>query len=298
MASQTEENCDIQYVFQRRDPAYGMLDSVAVGFATLESGERAECPNPVLNTLAVELTLTGRASFNFGTQSLEEKPDSIVVMLPPLKFHVVAQGRWRSCWFVLWGPLADAYVLALGRRAAALKLDIARHDLRYDVFECCRLIAEQPDAWQWPWLDRVTRVLEFIRTRVASDPEDDSSVKTRATRVMEDNLTRPLPLAGIADALNMSLSSLAHRFRAEAGCSPGHFYKQMRIDKAKQLLVNGLNVAETSEQLGFGDPFHFSRLFKKLEGKSPSVYKDESPGMSLIANESRTRPDADSDAGA
>ena len=49
----------------------------------------------------------------------------------------------------------------------------------------------------------------------------------------------------------------------------------MRIDKAKQLLANGLSVTETGLQIGFENPFHFSRLFKNIEGISPSQFKQQ-----------------------
>ena len=47
----------------------------------------------------------------------------------------------------------------------------------------------------------------------------------------------------------------------------------MRIEKAKELLLqNGCSVSETSEQLGFENPYYFSRVFKKQEGVSPREF--------------------------
>ena len=47
-----------------------------------------------------------------------------------------------------------------------------------------------------------------------------------------------------------------------------------RIDEAKRLLASpGANVAQVAEQVGFADPAHFSRSFKRAEGISPSDYR-------------------------
>ena len=65
----------------------------------------------------------------------------------------------------------------------------------------------------------------------------------------------------------------AHRFKQETGVAPGRAYRQMRIQLARQLLASGLNVKETSEHLGFDNPFHFSRLFRQIEGIPPQQFR-------------------------
>ncbi len=44
------------------------------------------------------------------------------------------------------------------------------------------------------------------------------------------------------------------------------------IEQAKNLLMKGLNVGEVADLLGFEYPHHFSRLFKKVTGSTPSAY--------------------------
>jgi AraC-like DNA-binding protein len=44
------------------------------------------------------------------------------------------------------------------------------------------------------------------------------------------------------------------------------------INQAKSLLMNGHNVSETSRLLGFDFPHHFTRLFKRMTGLTPSEF--------------------------
>lgn len=44
------------------------------------------------------------------------------------------------------------------------------------------------------------------------------------------------------------------------------------VDKGKNLLISGNNISETSSQLGFEYPHHFTRIFKKLTGLTPSEF--------------------------
>ncbi len=56
-----------------------------------------------------------------------------------------------------------------------------------------------------------------------------------------------------------------------------NFYEiinEMRIAKAKELLVDpGLTVAAVCDMVGYNDPAHFSKVFKRLEGISANEYR-------------------------
>ena len=65
-------------------------------------------------------------------------------------------------------------------------------------------------------------------------------------------------------------------FREKYAVSPKQYILRRRLDRAVSLLeTRYYTVAEVAELSGFADPRHFSTVFKKERGCSPSAYKYE-----------------------
>ncbi|MBO5415809.1 MAG: helix-turn-helix transcriptional regulator [Clostridia bacterium] len=79
----------------------------------------------------------------------------------------------------------------------------------------------------------------------------------------------------IANAVNISVSYMNKRFKAEMGITPMKHLTNHRIQRAKILLENTeLSIAEISNSVGFSDPNYFCLVFKKhCNGLSPSAYR-------------------------
>ena len=66
-------------------------------------------------------------------------------------------------------------------------------------------------------------------------------------------------------------------FKAETGKTPLAYLTWLRINKAKQLLVQhiGISIENIAAQCGFLDSFYFSTCFKKHTGMAPMQYRKE-----------------------
>ncbi len=73
----------------------------------------------------------------------------------------------------------------------------------------------------------------------------------------------PVTLAAIA---HISPSYFSALFKQSTGLTPHQYVIQRRIDRAKQLLLQGMSVAEVALNLGFSRQSHLSRHFKRLVG--------------------------------
>ncbi|MBQ8685473.1 MAG: helix-turn-helix transcriptional regulator [Clostridia bacterium] len=93
---------------------------------------------------------------------------------------------------------------------------------------------------------------------------------------ISENYFRPLTLETIAEELHYSASYLSHVFKERNKPSIMQYVKQLKIQKAKELLRNTeKSVIEISELLGFMDSNYFTAVFKKATGKSPRSFRNE-----------------------
>jgi AraC-like DNA-binding protein len=89
----------------------------------------------------------------------------------------------------------------------------------------------------------------------------------------------PLPLLAGDDAIppafaKLSVSHFSVVFRARTGYSPIEYFNHLKVQKACQYLVfTGMSVKETAFTLGIEDQYYFSRMFSRLMGISPAVYR-------------------------
>jgi AraC-like DNA-binding protein len=83
----------------------------------------------------------------------------------------------------------------------------------------------------------------------------------------------------------VSYDSLRKKFKQETGLSPHQYFLLIKLNRAKALLLRqNITVKQIASELGFEDPYYFSRLFTKKEGLSPDSYRKKKLTSILHAN--------------
>lgn len=102
------------------------------------------------------------------------------------------------------------------------------------------------------------------------------ATSTKVERVIQyihQNSNHKVTLAELAAMVQLSPTYLSRVFKDITGYSLTEFLNRIKVDKAKELMSEGnMKVKEVAEAVGFNDEFYFSRIFKRIEGISPSEY--------------------------
>lgn len=90
------------------------------------------------------------------------------------------------------------------------------------------------------------------------------------------NLDSDLSLETISKIVSASPSKISRNFKAETGESITDYINKARIDAATSLISDDrLSLTDIAFKVGFNDTNYFSKIFKRLTGKSPSDYRKD-----------------------
>ena len=96
----------------------------------------------------------------------------------------------------------------------------------------------------------------------------------RVTQYIQDNLHRKLRLGELSAHVHMSPYHFARLFKRSTGTPPHRFVLRRRIDRATTLLTTGeLSIAEVARLVGFQTTSHFTTVFRRITGITPSAYR-------------------------
>jgi transcriptional regulator GlxA family with amidase domain len=94
--------------------------------------------------------------------------------------------------------------------------------------------------------------------------------------LMEANLAEPLSLLEIADGAGLSRRQIERLFRQEMGRSPARYYLEIRLERARHLLVQStMPVVEVAVACGFVSASHFSKCYREIYNRSPQQERAE-----------------------
>lgn len=119
--------------------------------------------------------------------------------------------------------------------------------------------------------EQYTRLVERAAAESASNPV------SAIIAYVSENMAEQLSVRDLAERAFMSPSAFSHLFRDVTGRSPYQFVKEMRLNRARELLVeNRSTVTQISTQVGYGSTSHFINEFRDRYGVSPRGFSDAS----------------------
>ena len=91
---------------------------------------------------------------------------------------------------------------------------------------------------------------------------------------IREHYTEELSLTSLATKYNISMGRLSMMIKEQLQVNFSDYIASLRIQRAKELLRDdGYSIQEIAEIVGYNDYFYFTKVFKKVEGISPSKYR-------------------------
>ncbi|MFW5828169.1 MAG: helix-turn-helix domain-containing protein [Alkalispirochaeta sp.] len=120
----------------------------------------------------------------------------------------------------------------------------------------------------------VARTGEAPATPDRTDNREYNIHVDRAVQLFERHVADPITVNAVARTLEISQEHLTRLFDRRFGVSPLQYYRRLRMEVAASRLINSTaSVKEIAWELGYSNPFHFSRSFKQFAELSPVEYR-------------------------
>lgn len=219
---------------------------------------------------------------------------------PSSSFIFIEFGNYEYCWNkgslkavsgdVLYIPQGGTYQYSIsGESVRVHQIDFYAYDLTNSpiAFSCEPMILGKAGPETALLFNQLTSYTNYtnafkkhslIYSIIAAFYITDFPVSFRskiapAVRYILENYNQKIYSEELSRLCCISISELRKRFKNELSCTPLEYQNELKIKKAKNMLINGdLTIKEIALFLGFESLYSFSLFFKKKTGLAPTKY--------------------------
>lgn len=224
---------------------------------------------------------SGQASLTYKQKEKTIKRGDIVIMSPSHDFEYKAKANsgHQTYWINFTGILADDFAERL-----LMKMDDGNAHvgiLNNIVADFDNLLALGQRGYTATNVIHAVHVLQqtlsflALQLRLSAFKGNSNFDLNAVETLMRNNLHQDLNLDTLAHYSQLSKFHFAKKFKELTDTSPIQHFINMKIQQACSRLDNSNDpIKQIAEELGYNDPYYFSRLFKKTVGMSPKQYRD------------------------
>jgi len=112
---------------------------------------------------------------------------------------------------------------------------------------------------------------------VQQQPESRETLLLAADNYIQHHFFEPINTQTLAVCFSISPAYFGEIFREYKSVSPIEYIMTLRIEHAKKLFLTDkhVSVKSVAELVGYDDPFYFSKVFKRMTGKSPKDFLED-----------------------
>lgn len=225
----------------------------------------------------IYVNLSGDVSFVVEDSIYPIVPGSIIITRP-FEYHhcVYHSNKLHKHFWILFSASGNEYLLDAfyNRRVGENNLLMLTPDRTNELISVCTEMAENSGSEPEKYC-RFFKLISLLHN--ADTPSYSTSAYpddvVDAMKYINDNLSNPLTVTEISQAVSVSINTLERHFMRVLNVSPSAYIRKKRLSNAVKLLSEGHTVTEASEKSGFSDYSGFIALFKRTYGLTPLAYK-------------------------
>lgn len=228
---------------------------------------------------------SGKGIFKSGNKTYELCGGDSFVMYPevPAFYKASNDNPWEYIWLGLVGRNTEKFLELAGFHSES---PIHHH---IDIDNAENLLSRILEFPSEKSIDQVVKCLgilyEFLSILIKDSREESGNTKPaectmkeeyiqQAIRYIQLHYAESMTVTSIAEYIGLDRSYFSKLFKYSIGRSPYEFLLKYRMDKAIRLLTHtSATVRQVALSVGYENPLHFTRLFKKHMGLPPAQYR-------------------------
>lgn len=223
--------------------------------------------------------VTGKGDLETKSQQKKILPGDVICLYPGEwhRYRPDAAG-WEEYWIGFGGEQVSTYLLKeLFEEQATYIKNIGYHEeVIYLMQQALTLAKKHSGGFQKILAGIVWQLVAYIIApgyRPNPGPAADNLYE-ETLHYIRQQLRKEIDFPKLAEKAGLSYSHFRKLIREKSGVPPQQLLIQERLALAHRLLVTTqLSIAEIAELSGFNSHFYFSRSFKKVYGKAPSIIR-------------------------
>ncbi len=234
----------------------------------------------ILHEYQLNYISEGTGIFENEHEKFQVKPGSLILIFPNQwhRYRPVKKTGWVENYVGFKGRIADELLKnqTFSRTQPVIQCGI-KEEIIDTYMKINDLVDKERPGFQQIASAMVVKLLGYI---VSFEKQKGFSGKQIAKVIeevrfqMRQNTEMEFDLIELAHQHNVGYSYFRKMFKKYTGVSPGQYHLQLRIIRAKELLIStDKSIKEISLELGFQTIHYFSLLFKKKVGMTPTEFR-------------------------
>lgn len=196
--------------------------------------------------------------------------DAVLVTPQVVMDYGAKTGNWVEDFICFVGPMADYLMDAGVLESGVLPMGNTRR--------LCSIIETAMDPSDDAQISANSQLQKLLVDLYLENRPSELEGKEKVVEELRHRLVRDCKkwwtVEEMAEDCGMSVNHMRNLFKDQTGITPKAFVENLKIKQAaERLSQTQISIGSISSEFGYRDPYHFSRVFKKVMGMSPQAYR-------------------------